>query len=364
MITRSATEFRPDYVAPPGATLKETIDALGMKQTELALRTGRHLKVINEIIQGKSQITPATALQLEKVLNISAAFWLGLEQAYREHLERQKEIRLLDKSRVWLKQVPVREMILLGWIRDCGKDQVTQLREVLTYFGVASVDEFNELALSIFPARFRQSRVYKANPVSVAAWLRHGLLQAQKMRVDDYNATKFSGALREIRSLTRSAEFQNELVRLCAETGVAVVFTPEITKTHLNGATRWLGARKAMIQLSLRGKRNDIFWFSFFHEACHILHHKKSEMFVEYDSHEDEIEMEADQWAQDFLIPAADFRRLTASQAPSQHFSKFSVQQFAKQIDVAPGIVVGRLQHEGILPKTYLKELFQALRWS
>jgi len=76
--------YSPDYAVAPGETLLETIQALGMNQTDLAARTGTPLKTIDEIIKGKESITPRTALQFERVLGIPATFWNSLERNYRE----------------------------------------------------------------------------------------------------------------------------------------------------------------------------------------------------------------------------------------------------------------------------------------
>ena len=69
-------EFVPDYTVSPGESLLETLETLGMSQTELARRTGRPIKTINEIIQAKAAITPETAIQLERVLGVPASYWL------------------------------------------------------------------------------------------------------------------------------------------------------------------------------------------------------------------------------------------------------------------------------------------------
>jgi HTH-type transcriptional regulator/antitoxin HigA len=79
-------EYTPEEVSPPGETLAETLEAIGMTQAELARRTGRPLETINEIILGKTAITAETALQLERVLNVPAAFWNNREAQYREAL--------------------------------------------------------------------------------------------------------------------------------------------------------------------------------------------------------------------------------------------------------------------------------------
>jgi len=91
MIKRLATEYNPDVVSPPGKTLVEMLEERGMSQAELAERTGCPKKTIHEIIMGKAAITPATALQLERVLGAPASFWNDREQHYRESLTRQSE---------------------------------------------------------------------------------------------------------------------------------------------------------------------------------------------------------------------------------------------------------------------------------
>jgi HTH-type transcriptional regulator / antitoxin HigA len=91
MTSTPQNEFYPDYASPPGDTLAETLETIGMSQAELARRMGRPVKTINEIIQAKVVITADTALQLEKVLHVPASFWLRREQHYRETLARLAE---------------------------------------------------------------------------------------------------------------------------------------------------------------------------------------------------------------------------------------------------------------------------------
>src|SRR5262245_33858286 len=105
------SEHFPDDAVPPGATLLETIDALGMSQAELAQRTGRPLKTINEIIKGKAQITPETALQLELVLGIEASFWTERERKFREAIARRDEQERLAHAVTWLRDLPVKELL-------------------------------------------------------------------------------------------------------------------------------------------------------------------------------------------------------------------------------------------------------------
>jgi uncharacterized protein DUF955 len=97
----------------------------------------------------------------------------------------------------------------------------------------------------------------------------------------------------------------DELVELCASAGVAVVFVGEIGKTRASGAARWLTPTKALIQLSLRHKTDDHLWFSFFHEAAHILLHSKEATFITGTDGEanETMEGEAKRFAANQLIP-------------------------------------------------------------
>lgn len=355
-------QYTPDYVSPPGETLEEILEEREMSQAELALRMGRPRKTISEIINGHAAITPETALQLERVLSIPARFWNNLERNYREALARQEEQERLYKQVAWLDQIPVKDMIHKKWIRFC-QDKVEQLREVLIFFGVASPERWQTVWGSA-QVYFRKSLAFQSDPGAVAAWLCRGELVAAQINCAAYNPSKFREVLQQVRALTIEPQevFQFEMVRLCASAGVAVVFVPELPKTRTSGATRWLKPDKALIQLSLRYKTDDHFWFCFFHEAGHILRHGKRSVFLEFkENQEDEEEKEANKFAADLLIPPAEWERFLAS---SQKRAKAGIQQFASEIGIAPGIVVGRLQYEKELPRSHCNDLKRRLEWA
>ena len=111
-----------------------------------------------------------------------------------------------------------------------------------------------------------------------------------------------------------------------------------------NGATYWLSSHKAVIQLSLRYKTNDHLWFTFFHEAGHILLHEK-QIIVEGISGKEELEQGADMFSSNFLIDNQKYNEFVSK----GDFSKISVTNFAMEVNTAPGILVGRLQHDKYL---------------
>lgn len=359
-----ANAYLPDRVAPPGETLQEVLEDRQMSQAELAERTGRPKKTINEIVRGKAALTSETAIQFERVLGIPANFWSSLERNYQDSMARRREDALLEASKPWLKQIPVSSLETFGWIERQSRP-ADKVREVLNFFGVASPSEWQKV-FQLPQASFRHSPSFKSEAGALAAWLRKGELEAQSIRCKPFAQSAFEDALAEARALTLQAPevFVPKLVDLCAAAGVAVVFVRELPKCRVHGATRWLSANRALIQLSLRYKTDDHLWFTFFHEAGHILLHGKRLIFIEEGRASNSVEEEAaNRFAADRLIPPGALEELRGP-ARSRRLSEAQVRNFAQKLHIAPGIVVGRLQHEGWLPRTHLNSLKLRLDWA
>ena len=231
-----------------------------------------------------------------------------------------------------------------------------------TSFGVVSSDQWSELYSEVAVA-FRTSTKFEADRFSLGAWLRYGLRESQRVDAAPFDRARFERALASARALTRQdpQAFVPALRASCAAAGVVVLFLPELPKSRASGATRWVTADKALIQLSLRYKTNDHLWFTFFHEAAHILLHGKKLIFIESSgSNEADEESQANRWASDWLIPPAEYSKFTAS----HQFTDVLVRQFANRIGIAPGIVVGRLQHDGLIKHRQLNHLKVKLGWA
>ena len=178
------SEFVPDYAIPPGETLQETIQFIGMSQAELAKRTGISKTTISDVVNGKAAITPQMALQFERVLGPPATFWNNLERNYQQTLVRQAEKKKLKSQTEWMLKIPVAAMAKFGWIRR-STDEVEQLQEVLDFFGVASPQAW-ERVWTAPQAAFRKSRAFESEPGAVAGWLRKGEIESQQMECKPY----------------------------------------------------------------------------------------------------------------------------------------------------------------------------------
>ena len=361
MTTRHDRTFS-DMPIPPGEILEEELEARGMTQKELAARLDRPAQAINEIIKAKKAITPDTAIGLEKALGIDAHFWTNLEGDYRMTLARNRDRDMLTANVKWLKDYPIGEMIKRGWIQ-AGRDRPGKLRALLSFLGVASAEPRSYQQAVGF--RITEAAQQKVSPGALAVWLRKGELDAQEVPTADYDENVFSEALSQIRRMTFQSprEFISAMSTLCAEAGVVLCMVQELPKSGANGATRWLTDRKALIQMSIRNKWADIFWFTFFHEACHLLKHRTQRRIVidglEGDPDMEGIEAEANQFARDFLIAPGKWRAF----CDEDDFTPDSVQEFAQSTGIAPFLVVGRLQKEGRIGYNQLTSLKERYEW-
>jgi HTH-type transcriptional regulator/antitoxin HigA len=356
--------YKPDHAAPPGALLQDYLEHLDISGRELARRCGRSPKLIAEILLGKAPVEPETALQLERVLELSATIWLGLEANYRLRLARDHEEKRLAGHIDWARKFPLKDLAKRGVLKT-STDAAMQVRELLGFFGCGSVDACEDRFKELRAAAFRHSPAFESNTAALLAWLRIGDLVAEKSEAADFDRAKFLAALKRIRRLTLQSVdvFLPEVRRLCAEAGVVFLLEPALPKVSLSGVSRWLTPRRALIQQTVRHLSNDHFWFTFFHECAHLLLHSRKDIFLDgngISNSDPELEAEANDWAADFLVPADAMTRFITrfTYDPDQ------VIAFAKRHGVAPGIVVGQLQHRKVLPFSRMNELKVHFAWT
>lgn len=350
-------EFQPEWVSPPGDTIADLLEERGWTQAELADRTGYSTKYINQLIKGKVPLSGESALKLESVFGAPARFWMTREAQYQEDLERKKAIAAFETEKEWLKTIPYRFMINAGWITE-KVSTGEKVAEVLRYFRVASPAEWTKVH-GERQCAWRRSATDKSDPGAIAVWVRQGELEAEKIDCAPYDKERFKDVLKEIATITADnpMSYGSKIVELCASAGVAVVFVQKVPKARVSGLTKWLTKDRALIQLSLFGKYEDRFWFTFFHEAGHILLHGKKLVFLENESYDSPEEIAANKFAADTLIPPEHYKRLLQEKP----YSKDNIEKFAEELGIAPGIVVGRLQYEELVNMKHLNGLKRKL---
>jgi HTH-type transcriptional regulator/antitoxin HigA len=341
--------YQPNIAIHPGETLQEILETITMPQAELAERTGLTIKTINEIVQGKNPITPETANKFSAVFGMSAIFWNNLQRDYDETLSRlEREKNLQNELPYLVKFSCYEELAALEFVPRTS-DKIEKVKNLLNFFGVSSLS----LVSKIHSVAFKKVKHKNLSSECLAAWLRCGELSAQEefKEIGPFNKESLKDSIQSLRDLTVKPveEFPKKMKEICAESGVMVTFVPYFKKTYVNGATRWANSNNPLVQLNLRGSFADSFWFTFFHELGHIIKHGKKEQFVELkdDAGIDSKEREADEFAQELLIPKTEY----TSFVRAKQFSPSDVDRFAKSLNIDVGIVAGRLARDSEVPE-------------
>lgn len=352
-----STAFAPDWISPPGDTIEDLLEELGWSKAGFAERTGFTAKHVNELVKGRVPITADAAERLSLVLGSTPDFWLVRDAQYQAALERRRAIESAQAEAGWLDELP------LAWMRKHGRvarsrNKGAQVLECLRFFGVASVDVWREQYASPVTA-FRASEKHEKRIGAIAAWLRKGEIETSKIQCESFDKGGLRARLADIRTLTTEPDplvFMPRLTEICASNGVSVAFVPAPTGCPVSGATRWLTANKAMLLLSMRHRSDDHLWFTLFHEIAHLLLHGKKMLFIEgIDGLDDDLEREADAFAGKILIAEHDARRL--AKLANDKVAEAEIVGFAREIGIAPGIVVGRMQRERWIPWSHMNGL-------
>lgn len=338
MYKKETFAFNPDYIVRPGETIEENIAYLGMTKAAFARHLGVPIGTLHRLVSGEIPLSVDFAMKLESVTNVPAAFWNSLEANYRMRLSRRD--LFLAEDRKWLKEQPRKVMVERGWIS--GKTEMELFLSALSFYRVANRAAWLKVWESPLAAA-RVSPKHKVSPSAVAAFVRAGEIEAESITCKPYSSEAFRSALSSCRALASREicrETLLEIRRLCAEAGVAVVYIKSMPGAPLNGVTRWVSKDKAMILLSLRTGAEDMIWFSFFHEARHVLDERKRASFLTGQAWADSPdEKTADAFAADMLLPSSCNKEVVALNSLTE------VRHFADCHDLSLGIVVGRYRH-------------------
>ena len=340
----------PARATSPGRILQRELDTRGWTQKDLAAITNRPPQAINEIIKGTKQITPETARELAAALGTSAEFWTNLEANYRLHLakKKQKEQEIERRSRLYT-LAPISELIKRGWIKSTeSQDELEQ--SVCEFLGIGSPQETPQIAVN-----FRHSQVLEPEDNAKIAWCKRVEQIVRKQTVGDFDLEKLKQAIPELLKYAAREEDVSFVPSFLLNLGVHFVIVPHMNKTYLDGAAFYVGDNP-VVALTLRHNRIDCFWFSLMHELGHIVAGHQDIYLDNLDElEENPEEEEANQLAGNWLLSEPELNSFVIRTKP--RFSKKAIIDFAQTQNRHPGIILGRLHHEGLVPYKNLRKL-------
>jgi Zn-dependent peptidase ImmA (M78 family)/plasmid maintenance system antidote protein VapI len=354
--------FQPDWFSKPGDTLCALMVRRKLSPATLAERMGRDVALVHGLLAGAVDIDTRIAVLLANSIGGSPSFWKTRQTQFDKSLDRAARALPADRVRSWLRTLPLKEMAKAGWIA-ASQEPGDDVKSSLSYFDVTDPDEWRERYAAFENVfSFRSSPSFESKVGALSAWLRQGEIHAAVIPCAAWDADLFRARLVDVRVLTKAkspAYFIPKLRAICAEAGVAVVFVRVPSGCRASGATRFLADAKAMIILSFRYMSDDHFWFTFFHEAGHLLLHSNKSTFVDGESADQtDKELEANTFSASVLIPRSRQDALMDLRPRS-----LDVIRFALSIGVSPGIVVGQMQHLGVISLRQLNRLKRRYTW-
>lgn len=358
----SSQSFLPQWASPPGATILDVLDENGLSTEQFSTLIGVTLIQAKRLLAGKAPVTEEIAEKLGEHIGSTKHFWLTREDQYQEDLQRLQEIE--RENREWLKLIPTADMVRHGWLAP-SRSHVEKLQKCLNYFDVTSAREWYDSYRQLSSiAAFRTSFSFDSQPEAVITWLRQGIHQSEAAACEPWDKEKFRTAVIESRSLTREKDpqvFIPALKQLFAVCGVVLEALPTPSKCRASGATFFVKPDKALMLLSFRYLSDDQFWFSLYHEAGHLLLHGERSVFLEVKGAQTSVEeAEANLFAENVLIPQE--RKAEMAKLNAREWKK--IVRFAKSIGISPGLVVGQLQHRGVLRHDQFNKLKARYKWS
>lgn len=332
---------------PPGATIKEQLEDREMSQKEFAARMDMSEKHISRLINGEVRLTQETAVRLEMVLGVPAGFWNKLEAIYREKIIKAEAMKNMEREDEISRRIPYDEMVKLTWIPEAGNENEKKIH-LRKYFELVSLSLLGNEPITRIACR--KLKTVEKGDMALLSWAQEARIKAREIQTGFFNIKKLTGSLTKIREMTTlKPKIMISKIKSClADCGVALVFLPPLKDSFLEGISFTTG-NKIVIVLEEKETTDDRFWFGLCHEIAHIVlgHMERTNALTGKD------EKDADRWAADFLISSGDFKRFKNE----KDYSEKSVIRFAKELEIAPGIVVGRMQMEKMIKPGMLNRL-------
>lgn len=327
----------PDYVVPTGDFIEEWMEDEGINAAELARRMDVSRKHVSELLRGKAALSHDTALRLENVTGVPARIWNLHEAGYREAVARRQADKSLASQYERAKVYPLKYLRTHRHITAEARDKAGTVRELLNFFGVASLDAFSS-TWEHGAVAYRRSAAGRSDSPALAVWLRAAELSLDDVETPQYTRDRLEGVLPDLRALTIEEPMKafRKAQTLLDGCGVVLVLVPAVPGLGIHGATRWFNDRP-LIQLSGLFKTDDQLWFTLFHEIGHVLLHDPKGLYLT--DTQDEKENEANEYAARLLVPPEYEARLPDSR------SLKAVQDLAGELSIAPSIVLGQAQH-------------------
>jgi len=343
MATNTIIPFEATH---PGTLIKDELEVRDeITQKDLATLLGIKPSFLNEIIKGKRPVTANMAVLLEKALGISADYWMKFQSQYEIDIAKIKEkninkIKLIEIWNIITQYVPVKYFDKNGYLTN---DLSSNISVIQSIYSVKSIDELvNKISERKF-SFFKKSEKLQIDEKNMIAWTSLVEYEAEKKEANTFNFENLPQLNIELQEIFFINKDVLKLVdKKLAQYGIKFLLVDKLEKTPIDGYSFW-SINNPVIALTLRHNRIDNFAFTVLHELGHIALHirkNKDSKFIDLaETEENELEKEANNYAQESLIPPSSWNDLLKNYIP---LSDENIYKFSNKYRINPAIILGR----------------------
>ncbi len=354
MIIMTATNPKKlyrEFIIHPGEMLKEALENHNMTQSELSKRMGVSPAYVNDVINGKKDISAVFATKLGYVFdNIDAEFWIKLQAIYDMDLKKLNEYEGVSEGEgeIVKKLKPiVRDLKALRILSESDdiKNTVIELRKL---FKLSNLELIPQMMVA---GQWRKSTRHETDIYVLYAWICmcralseiHG--SANKLDIN-----KLKARIPDIKScmFMEVNKMKVELEKIFYECGIIFRIVKHYKGAPVHGYIETKIDGSLMMTITLRYAYADVFWFSLFHEIGHLINgdYVSDTHFIDFEKAGGQMECAADKYAANTLIDPALYSEFIAK----EDFSSIAIEEFAKRCGVRDFCVIGRLQKDDKIP--------------
>lgn len=334
-------EYNDAIAFHPGYYIKEIVEQSGLTQEDFAKRLDTTPKNLSLLIRGEQSLSIDIAMKLSRMIGTSVNYWLNLQNVYDALIAEFKSNEELSREYKTFEYFDYKYFRDNYGLPDLPRKKNEQIKQVREFLNVATLSVFTKRDMAV---NFRSStgNITEGSIIKANVMVQIAANKALKMQAPKFNKKKFDDAVKYALTLTENHEEFYPLIRTAfQEAGVIFIILPNISGSKINGATKKIGDN-IMLMVNDRRLNADSFWFTLFHEIGHIVN---GDYGISFEKEDGELEEAADKFAEDSLIPPEKYQDFLAG----RRFDLQAIKTFAKQLKRDPGIVLGRLQNDGII---------------
>lgn len=334
-------EYNNKIAFHPGYYVKEIVDESGLTQNDFAKRLNTTPKNLSLLIRGEQSLSIDIAMKLSRMIGTTVSYWLNLQNAYDALIAEFKSQEELEQEKETFKSLDYKYFRENFGLPDLPRKIDEQIIVLRRFLKVATLSVFEKKDMTV-SFRSASNKISNANIIKANVMVQIAINKALNIEAPKYNKMKFKKAVSYALSLTKSHEDFYPLIKdAFFEAGVIFVILPNLPGSKINGATKKL-EKNILLMVNDRRLNSDTFWFTLFHEIGHIIH---GDYGISFEKETGENEEFADKFASDSLIAQDDYEKFIEEKI----FTLEKIQKFADLIDRDPGIVLGRLQNDGLV---------------